>query len=122
MTLARIILPLPPRATSPNASGQGQWRRKASAAKGYKLACWALCEAEKIRPVDAIAVDVLVTFCPPSRRRFDLDNALSRCKQGLDAVAEAIAVDDSQWRRITLERGDACRDGAVIVHIMEAEA
>ena len=122
MTLARIILPWPPRATSPNVSGQGQWRRKASAAKGYKLACWALCEAEKIRPVDAVEVDVLVTFCPPSRRRFDLDNALSRCKQGLDAVAEAIAVDDSQWRRITLERGDACRDGAVIVHIMEAEA
>ncbi|UFM63649.1 hypothetical protein LOS78_05650 [Paracoccus sp. MA] len=77
MILAKVCLPWPPRATSPNASGQGQWRRKASAAKGYKLACWALCEAEKIRPVDAIAVDVLVTFCPPSRRRFDLDNALS---------------------------------------------
>ena len=46
----------------------------------------------------------------------------ARAVQGLDAVAEAIAVDDSQWRRITLERGDACRDGAVIVHIMEAEA
>lgn len=122
MILAKVCLPWPPRATSPNASGQGQWRRKASAAKGYKLACLALCEAEKIRPVDAIAVDVLVTFCPPSRRRFDLDNLLARAKCGLDAVSEAIAVDDGQWRRMILERGDACRDGAVIVNIMEAEA
>ena len=122
MMLARVQLPWPPSATSPNARGQGKWRRKADAAKGYKLACWALCEAEKIRPVDAIAVDVLVTFCPPSKRRYDLDNALARAKQGLDAVAEAIAVDDSHWRRITLERGEPCRDGAVIVHIMEAEA
>ncbi len=120
--LARVQLPWPPSATSPNASGQGKWRSKADAAKGYKLACWALCEAEKIRPVDAIAVDVLVTFCPPSKRRYDLDNALARAKQGLDAVAEAIAVDDSHWRRSTLERGEPCRDGAVIVHIMEAEA
>ncbi|WP_051419882.1 hypothetical protein [Paracoccus pantotrophus] len=122
MMLARVQLPWPPSATSPNASGQGKWRKKAGAAKGYKLACWALCEAEKIRPVDAVAVDVLVTFCPPSKRRYDLDNALARAKQGLDAVAEAIAVDDSHWRRITLERGEPCRDGAVIVHIMEAEA
>ena len=115
--LARIILPWPPRATSPNASGQGQWRRKASAAKGYKLACWALCEAEKIRPVDAIAVDVLVTFCPPSRGVVpDLDNALTAQKGALDALADVLGVDDRRFA-ISIERGERCKDGAVIVQI-----
>lgn len=122
MTLATVTLPWPPTATSPNAGGQGKWRRKADAAKSYKLLCAWACEAATVRPVDAISVDVLMTFCPPSRRRFDLDNVLSRCKQGLDAVAEAIAVDDSQWRSITLERGEPCRDGAIIISISEATA
>ena len=34
-------------------------------------------------------------------------------------IAEAIGVDDSQWRSITLERGEHCKDGSVIVHIHE---
>ena len=119
MSVPKIILPWPPAATSPNAKGQGKWRAKSEAAKSYKRTCWAICLEKKVRPVDALAVDATITFCPPSGRRYDLDNALASCKQGLDAIAEAIGVDDSKWRSITLERGERCKNGGVIVHIHE---
>jgi len=37
-------------------------------------------------------------------------------------IAEAIGVDDSKWRSITLERGQVCKDGGIIVHIHEVSA
>lgn len=120
MSVPAIHLPWPPAATSPNASGQGKWRAKSNAAAAYKRDCWAICLERKVRKIDALAVEATIIFCPPSRvNRYDLDNALIRAKQGLDAIAEAIGVDDSQWRSITLERGERCKNGGVIVHIHE---
>ncbi len=119
MIIANLTLPWPPIATSPNGS-QGKFRAKASAAAAYKRTCWAICLERKIRKIDALAVEATIIFCPPSNvNRYDLDNTLIRAKQGLDAIAEAIGVDDSQWRSITLERGEKCKDGGVIVHIHE---
>jgi len=112
-----IRLPWPPAKTSPNASGQGKWRGKSEAAKKYKTACAWECKARNLRPMGCDAVDVEITFCPPSLRRYDLDNMLARCKQGLDAVAEAIAVDDGDWRSELLQRGDKTPSGCVLVHI-----
>ena len=117
MTEYLIKLPWPPAKTSPNARRQGDWRKKASAAKGYKTACAWECKARNIRPMVCDAVDVEITFCPPSLRRYDLDNMLARCKQGLDAVSEAIVVDDAQWRSMVLLRGDKTPGGCVLVHI-----
>ena len=119
--LAKIILPWPPSAMSPNGA-HGHWSAKSSAAKAHKLACWAMCKAQGVRPVEADAVDVSLIFYPPSRRAYDLDNALARIKQGLDAVAEAIGVDDSRWQAMHLERGERCKDGGVIVLIHEVTA
>ena len=116
-----VTLPWPPEATSPNASGQGKWRRKSEAASSYKRTCWALCKAAGLSRMDADAVDVSVIFQPPSARRYDLDNQLARVKQGLDAVADAIGVDDSQWASMTLERGDKTPGGAVVVHVTPAD-
>ncbi|MDF0543357.1 hypothetical protein PX699_13445 [Sphingobium sp. H39-3-25] len=58
-----------------------------------------------------------IIFCPPDRRKRDLDGMLSRMKQGLDAVAEAIGVDDSEFRVITIGWGDVVKHGAVQVMI-----
>ena len=113
--MSTIRLPWPPAATSPNASGQGKWRRKADAARSYKATCARECLAARVEPMDADAVEVTVAFCPPSARRYDLDNALARAKQGLDAFAAAIGVDDSRWTSMTLERGQPMRGGAVFV-------
>lgn len=112
-----VTLPWPPAAVSPNASGQGKWRDKANAARGYKRDCWALCKAAKLPRLECDSVEVSVIFQPPSARRYDLDNQLARVKQGLDAVAEAIGVDDSRWLSMTLERGDKTPGGAVHVYV-----
>lgn len=119
MSVPALTLPWPPTAMSPNASGQGKWRTKNDAAQAYKRTCWAICLERNVRKIDASTVEATIIFCPPSRRRYDLDNALARIKQGLDAIAEAIGVDDSKWRSITLERGETCKNGGVIVHIHE---
>ena len=68
--------------------------------------------------MSASEVEVNIIFCPPDNRRRDLDGCLTRAKRGLDALSEAIGVDDSRWNVITLERGDKVRGGSVIVSVI----
>ena len=112
-----IELPWPPQATSANGS-QGKFRAKAAAAKGYKETCAWLIRAAKVKPCGFAPVLVSVTFNPPAKtNRYDLDNLLGRAKQGLDAVAEAIGVDDSQWQEMRLLRGQKGGLGSITVHV-----
>lgn len=113
MSGVTVTLPWPPAALSPNGA-HGHWSSKSKAARDYKLACWAACRG--IGAMDADAVEVGVIFQPPSNRRYDLDNQLARIKQGLDAFAEAIGVDDGRWVSMTLERGDKTPGGAIHVY------
>ena len=66
--------------------------------------------------MDVYSLHVSITFHPPSNRRQDLDNMLASIKSGLDGVADAIGVDDSNWT-ITIARGDV--RGCVAVHLAE---
>jgi crossover junction endodeoxyribonuclease RusA len=61
-------------------------------------------------------IPVKLTFCPPTRRKYDVDNALAACKSMLDGVADGIAADDSKFQ-LTLERGEVVKDGKVVVEI-----
>lgn len=45
----------------------------------------------------AQAVHLRITFVPPTRRAYDLDNALARLKSGLDGLADVLRVDDRHW-------------------------
>lgn len=116
-----IRLPWPPAKSSPNGS-QGDFRGKASAGKSYKRSCALECMAQGVRPMPAGSVSVEVTFHPPTARAYDLDNMLARCKRGLDAVAEAIRVDDADWQAVHLRRGAKTQGGAVVVHIRTPDA
>jgi crossover junction endodeoxyribonuclease RusA len=116
-----IRLPWPPAKTSPNASRQGDWRAKSNAARSYKTSCGWECKAQGVRAIGSDTVSVEVTFHPPRNGRFDLDNALARCKQGLDAVAEAIGVDDALWSDMHLRRGDKVKGGCVLVHVRPSQ-
>lgn len=117
----KVILPWPPSKLSANGS-QGDYFGKAEAGRAYKNACMALCR-EKGRglrrlPPNSKVKQVTVTFCAPSKvHRYDLDNMLKRMKQGLDAVAEAIGVDDADWQAMFLRRGERSKNGGVIVEI-----
>lgn len=60
--------------------------------------------------------DLSIVFCPPDRRRRDLDNMLAAIKPHLDGVAEYLGTDDSDWR-LTISKGEPVRNGAVIVTV-----
>jgi crossover junction endodeoxyribonuclease RusA len=115
-----IRLPWPPAKSSPNGS-QADHIGKARAGKAYKQVCAWECRAQAIQPVTAGTVAVEVTFHPPTGHAYDLDNMLARCKRGLDAVAEAIAVDDADWAEMRLCRGEKVKGGAVVVHIRQPD-
>lgn len=108
-------LPWPPAKASLNGS-QRDFRGKAAARKAYKEDCgWSLVQ-QRLPVLESVGC-VTVCFHPPKNFRFDLDNMLGRTKQGLDAIAEAIGVDDAEWRSMRLERGDKRPGGLVVVEI-----
>lgn len=113
-----IRLPWPPAKSSPNGS-QGDFHGKARAGRSYKADCGWICKAQAVQPFGPSVggVHVEVTFHPPTAHAYDLDNMLARCKRGLDAVAEAIGVDDRDWLSMRLERGDKVKGGAVLVRV-----
>src|SRR3546814_7739224 len=88
-----VHLPWPPAALKPNGS-HGHWSRKSSASKNYRADCLVLAKAARLKPVDG-PMALRIEFYPPDKRRRDLDNMLASFKYGIDAVAEAMGVDDS---------------------------
>jgi len=93
-----VYLPFPSKNLSPNA--RPHWAKLAAAKKAYKLACGWKATADGLRTIDADALDVMLTFYPPDRRHYDLDNLISRMKAGLDAISGVVGIDD---RHFTLE-------------------
>ena len=98
-------LPWPPARLSPNA--RPHWAERARLAKAYRRACaaqatQALDKASEARLRAARArgedVHVELRFVPPDRRGRDQDNALAAIKSGLDGVADALGVNDRQFR------------------------
>jgi len=61
-------------------------------------------------------IELTLVFCPPHRRRFDLDNAQSAMKSSLDGVAQALGIDD-RWFRPKPVPGDMRPGGLVEVRI-----
>lgn len=99
-----IVLPWPPTDLSPNA--RMHWARLAKAKKAYRAACAWQAKAQGVKPITADKLHLTLTFYPPTRRAFDLDNALARCKAGLDGLCDVLGVDDSNWS-LTIRKADA---------------
>ena len=62
-------------------------------------------------------IPLSLIFCPPDKRRRDLDGALSSCKHALDAMAQALGVDDSRFKPVLLDWGPSGKPGCVIVAV-----
>jgi crossover junction endodeoxyribonuclease RusA len=60
-----------------------------------------------------------LTFCPPDRRKRDLDNLYATFKAYQDGMFAALGVDDCNINRVVLRRGAVIPDGRVIVKIKE---
>lgn len=113
----RIELPWPPKGLSPNA--RMHWAALAKIKKATRHA-WALqAKAQGAIPMQAEALRLRMVFHAPTRRAYDLDNALARCKAGLDGLADVLRVDDSRWS-ITIERGEPVKGGSVAVEVLPA--
>ena len=118
--IIRVILPWE-KTSELSANSRLHWRRRAALVKAQKRAAYALAlEAgwHKVSVPDGADIRVSLTFCPPPRGPVpDLDNALTAQKGALDALAAVLRVNDRRFR-ISIQAGDRCRDGGVIV-VME---
>ena len=109
----KIELPWPPKELSPNA--RLHWTKLAKAKKTYRGACYYAAREQGVVEQAAGSLHLALTFFAPTRRAYDLDNALARMKSGLDGLADALGVDDKHWS-LSIQRGDAT-GGKVIVEV-----
>ena len=110
-----IVLPWPCRYLHPNT--RVHWSVRAKAAKAARRDAYIIACGMGARALGWDGAAVRLTFCPPSRGVVpDLDNALTAHKGALDALAAVLGVNDRRFF-ILIERGDRCRDGAVIVEM-----
>ena len=65
-------------------------------------------------------LQIKITFCPPDKRRRDLDNLYATFKAYQDGIFEAMGLDDCLIDRVILQRGEVVKDGYVIVELTEA--
>ncbi|WON88989.1 endonuclease [Delftia sp. UGAL515B_04] len=93
--MLEITLPWPPKELSPNA--RIHWAQLAKAKKAYRAACAWSAKEQGARRLQADKLHLVLTFYAPSRRAFDLDNAVARMKSGLDGLADVLGVDDKHW-------------------------
>jgi crossover junction endodeoxyribonuclease RusA len=110
-----IILPWPPKELSPNARQHHMAHYRAK--KSYRAVCFWQAKQQGVKTVNAEALHLTLTFYAPTRRAFDLDNALARIKSGLDGLADVLGVDDSRWA-LTIKKGDTV-GGFVRVEVSE---
>ena len=54
-----------------------------------------------------------LTFVPPNKRGFDLDNLLARMKSGLDGLADVLGVDDNNWQ-LEIDKAEPNKIGGMV--------
>lgn len=109
-----ILLPWPPKELSPNS--RTHWADKARAAKSAREAAGWATKAAGVKVDGDGKIDLHITFNPPSRRRYDLDNCLSSNKAHLDGIADGLGVNDQRFN-LHLEMGDVVKGGQVLVRV-----
>ena len=112
-----LTLPWPSKDLSPNS--RGHWAKKNKACRAYRKMCWALALEANLHVPGEGQIDVYLTFRPPSKRQYDLDNAIASLKSGLDGVADALKVNDADFR-LHAVMGTPEPPGAVFVTVSRA--
>ena len=89
------------------------------AKRDAKLLAMSLTWDSKIAVIET-DLQLKITFCPPDKRRLDLDNLYATFKAYQDGIFEALALDDCLIDRVILQRGELVKNGCVIVELKEA--
>lgn len=118
--MPRVELPWPPQAASANAKNKN-WCSKYQAGKSYKNDCAYELMRQGVKELEAEPewLEMTVTFHPPRNGRLDPDNSANRIKSGLDALAEALGVDDSKFWPMHLHKGSKVTGGLVVIEWKE---
>lgn len=116
--MLELTMPWPAKELSPNARVHWAKLAKVKRATRHALA-WTAKQQGAVRVDHAHGLRIAMTFHAPTRRAYDVDNALSRCKAGLDGLADVLGVDDSRWQ-YAIERGAPVKGGAVRVVVCAA--
>ena len=120
MTSLLVTLAWPARPLSPNA--RAHWAVKARAARAARRdAECATRVALEHEPhatsptslTSPMPLTLHFTLWPPSRRRFDQDNVLAALKSALDGIADALGMDDSEFKIGRVIRDEPCKAGRV---------
>jgi crossover junction endodeoxyribonuclease RusA len=117
--MTRIELPWPAKELSPNA--RGHWAKMARFKKGAREHAGWVAKMEVIgADWDELTFNgsptITITFCPPDKRRRDLDNAIASFKSAQDGIADALGIDDSRWD-VSYRFGDVVKGGRVVVEL-----
>ncbi len=119
----RVDLPWPSASLAPNRKAGKHWGAtyalQQRAHQDAKVLTRAAAQAQGYQPPPEGDVPIILTFCPPDRRRRDRDNALGACKHALDGAAAALGLDDSRFEPVLLRRGEPVKGGRVVLEVVE---
>lgn len=102
--MLELTMPWPAKELSPNA--RVHWAKLAKVKRATRHAwAWTAKQQGAVRVDHAHGLRIAMTFHAPTRRAYDVDNALSRCKAGLDGLADVLGVDDKHWG-LSITRAD----------------
>lgn len=112
----RIELPWPSPKLHPN--GRVHWAVRSRAAKKARAEAKYLTLSSMVRTPRVFCgrTPVSLTFCPPDRRRRDVDGMLSSLKSALDGIADALLVDDNKFD-LSMTVSDPVKGGKVVVEV-----
>lgn len=120
MILACLNLPWPPRVLSPNGRPR-HWTERNKAKLAQQKAADALAREARLHLAtipDGAAIKLTATAFPKPRGPYpDDDNLTASLKAARDAIAAVMKVDDKRMQWQPVQKGERCRDGAVLVTI-----
>ena len=113
--MTSILMPWPHKMLNPN-TVVSHWRVRVRLKKYQKLSWFYFANTfPEIRGANKFRM----TFNPPDKRRRDLDNIIASLKSGLDGLALAAKVDDSQFRiEWPTELSEPIKGGQILVEIL----
>ncbi len=111
--MIHLILPYPPPELNPNK--RLHWAAKIKIKNAEKEMGIALSCKYKGSLSGDCALSLI--FHAPTKRFFDLDNALASCKPMIDGLAIGLGINDKNFRPITIDRGVCDGNARVEVRI-----
>lgn len=118
--MLKFELPWPDPRLAPNRRNGKHWG-STHEAKTRRLADARMLVLHELRKTGYVPpagkLALRLTFCPPDKRRRDLDNLLASMKADFDGMSQALGVDDQHFEPITLQRGEVAKPGCVVVQV-----